>query len=107
MAKGAIGKQIVTNKIAEAFGADYIGEVDKKLYVWTVENGERIQIAISLTCPKVMVESGAAAAPVEVCDIGGGGFNWDDDAPASKPAPAEISVDEQKNIQNLMEQLGL
>jgi hypothetical protein len=105
MAKGAIGKQIVTNKIAEAFGADYIGEVDKKLYVWTVENGERIQIAISLTCPKVMVESGAA--PTQVVESGGG-FDWDA-APVAPVAtqPAEISVDEQKNIQDLMAQLGL
>ena len=47
MAKGAIAKQVVINKIAEAFGADYIGEVDKKLYVWADENGEKIQIAIA------------------------------------------------------------
>jgi hypothetical protein len=104
MAKGAIGKQIVTNKIAEAFGADYIGEVDKKLYVWTVENGERIQIAISLTCPKVMVEGGAA--PTAVVE-NGGGFDWDATPVGPTAQPAEISVDEQKNIQDLMAQLGL
>ena len=46
MAKGAIGKQNVINKIQQAFGADYIGEYDKKIYVWTQENGERIQIAL-------------------------------------------------------------
>ena len=51
MAKGTIGKQNVINKIKQAFGADYIGEYDKKIYVWTTENGERIQIALSLTCP--------------------------------------------------------
>ena len=104
MAKGAIGKQIVTNKIAEAFGADYIGDVDKKLYVWTVENGERIQIAISLTCPKTMVEGGAA--PTAVVESGGG-FDWDAAPVAPVSAPVEISVDEQKNIQDLMAQLGL
>ena len=104
MAKGAVGKQNVTNKIAEAFGADYIGEVDKKLYVWTVENGERIQIAITLTCPKVQVESGAAPVPVVES---GGGFDWDA-APVKPTAPPqEISVDEQKNIADLMAQLGL
>lgn len=42
MARGAIGKQNVSKKIAEIFGADFIGEYDKKLYVWTQENGERI-----------------------------------------------------------------
>ena len=33
MAKGAIGKQNVIQKIAEAFGKDFIGEHDKKIYV--------------------------------------------------------------------------
>ena len=50
MAKGAIGKQNVIKKIQTAFGADFIGEYDKKIYVYTQENGERIQIALSLTC---------------------------------------------------------
>ena len=35
MAKGTIGKQNVINKIKQAFGADFIGEYDKKIYVWT------------------------------------------------------------------------
>ena len=41
MAKGTIAKQNVINKIAQTFGADYIGEVDKKIYVWAEENGEK------------------------------------------------------------------
>ena len=52
MAKGAVAKQAVINRIAEAFGTDFIGEVDKKVYVWATENGERVQIAMALTCPK-------------------------------------------------------
>lgn len=34
MAKGAIGKQNVMDKIKTAFGSDFIGEYDKKIYVW-------------------------------------------------------------------------
>ena len=41
--KGALAKEAVAKKIAEAFGSDYIGESDKKLYVWGDENGEKIQ----------------------------------------------------------------
>ena len=107
MAKGAIGKQLVTNKIAEAFGEDYIGEVDKKLYVWTVENGERIQIALALTCPKNPIETGAAPTPVAVGESDGG-FNWDEPvAPVAASQPVLIEADEQANIQKLMEQLDL
>lgn len=42
MAKGAIAKEAVAKKIAQIFGADFVGEFDKKLYVWAEENGEKI-----------------------------------------------------------------
>ena len=104
MAKGAIGKQNVTNKIKEAFGADFIGEYDKKIYVWTTENGERIQIALSLTCPKV---------PVAISDNPTtGDFNFEDDAPnvvvaAGAYQPAEITKEERERVNDLMKRLGL
>jgi hypothetical protein len=104
MAKGTIGKQQVADKIKAAFGQDWIGEYDKKYYVWTTENGERIQIAISMTCPKVQVEV-AATTP-------GGDFNFEDDAPAAPVvatgfAPAEITDEERNNIIEMMKALGL
>ena len=104
MAKGNIAKSKVTEKIKEAFGADYIGEYDKKWYVWSQENGERVQIAISLTCPKVPVE--VSNAPVA------GDFNFEDDAPTTVVAaggfqPAEITEDERDKVRDLMKVLGL
>jgi hypothetical protein len=104
MAKGAIAKQAVIDKMKSAFGADFIGEYDKKIYVWAVENGERVQIALSLTCPKVQVE--VAAAPVS------GDWNFEDDAPATVVAagpyqPAEITAEEKDRIAQLMSELGL
>lgn len=33
MAKGSIAKEVITKKLKEAFGSDFIGEVDKKIYV--------------------------------------------------------------------------
>lgn len=104
MAKGAIGKQNVINKIQQAFGADYIGEYDKKIYVWTTENGERIQIAMSLTCPKVQVS--VADTPVT------GDFNFEDDAPnvvvaAGAYQPADITPEERERVNDLIKKLGL
>ena len=104
MAKGTIGKQNVINKIKQAFGADFIGEYDKKIYVWTTENGERIQIALSLTCPKV---------PVAISDNPTtGDFNFEDDAPnvvvaAGAYQPAEITKEERERVNYLMKRLGL
>ena len=104
IAKGSIGKQNVINKIKAAFGADFIGEYDKKIYVWTQENGERIQIALSLTCPKVQVA--VANTPVT------GDFNFEDDAPSTVVAagafqPADITPEERARVNDLMEKLGL
>lgn len=104
MAKGTIGKANVIKKIKQAFGADYIGEYDKKIYVYTQENGERIQIAISLTCPKVQVA--VADAPAT------GDFNFEDDAPSTVVAagafqPADITTAERERVNDLMKKLGL
>ena len=103
MAKGTNAKNAVINKIAMAFGTDYIGEVDKKVYVWADDGGEKVQIAIALTCPKNPVETGGVStAPVS-------GWDFSDNvvtasAPASK---AEITPEEQARIADMMSRLGL
>lgn len=104
MAKGANAKVEVQKKIAQAFGNNYIGEYDKKIYVWANDGGETVQIAISLTCPKVPVE--ISAAPVT------GDFNFEDDTPnvvvaAGAYQPAEISVEERARVNDLMKMLDL
>ena len=107
MAKGAIAKQEVINKIAAAFGDSYIGEYDRKQYVWANENGERVQIAITLTCPKTPIEIAS-----NVSDDGGD-WNFTDDTPKATPvavsnaAPAEITEAEKQNIADLLLKLGL
>lgn len=103
MAKGANAKNAVINKIAMAFGTDYIGEIDKKVYVWADDGGEKVQIAIALTCPKNPVEtSGVSAAPVS-------GWDFSDKAvTASTPvSKAEITPEEQARIADMMSRLGL
>lgn len=58
MSKGAAAKERVTNKIISAFGSDFIAIDDKKkIYVWADDNGEKVQIALSLTMPKITIEA--------------------------------------------------
>lgn len=103
MAKGTNAKNAVINKIAMAFGTDYIGDIDKKVYVWADDGGEKVQIAIALTCPKNPVETGGVStAPVS-------GWDFSDNvvtasAPVSK---AEITPEEQARIADMMSRLGL
>jgi len=106
MAKGSIAKQNVLKKIQAAFGEDFIGEYDKKVYVWASENGERIQIALSMTCPKVQIEVDNS--------LSAGDFNFEDQGGFAVPVmsqpetgPVEITDEERKNIEDIMARLGL
>lgn len=105
MAKGAIAKEVVAKKIAQAFGADFVGEYDKKLYVWAEENGEKVQIAISMTCPKNPV------GDIDFSAEPGNSLNFEDMSAApiagGNAASAEVTDEEKKNIAELMARLGL
>jgi hypothetical protein len=107
MAKGTQAKQLVVNKIKEAFGENFVGEVDKKIYLWSQENGERVQVAISLTCPKtpIVIDNTVTTS--------GGDWDFTDEGSfstavaVSAAAPAEITEEEKANIAELMKKLGL
>ncbi len=106
MAKGAEAKANVVKKIQAAFGADFVGEYDKKVYVWSQENGERVQIAISMTCPK----SPVGVVNTASMDFGGDlDFEKMGDGPVAQTTfvPAEISEEEQQTVADLMAKLGL
>lgn len=98
MAKGAIAKELVAKKIAEAFGEDYLGEQDKKIYVQAYEGGEKVQVAISMTCPKnpiggmnfEMIQTNATASVATI-----------------KPEATEITSAEQTKINELINMLGI
>ena len=105
MAKGQIAKDLVEKKIISAFGADYVGTFDKKIYVTAMENGEKVQIAIALTCPKVPI---TVDNTVQIGD-----YNFEDPTPTVATSatgtftPAEISEEERKTVADLMARLGL
>ena len=104
MARGATAKEKVESKIKEAFGADFVGIYDKKIYVWADDGGERVQIAISMTCPKTTVGA------VDLTAAAGGGHDFSDPEVVVAPTtsqPAEITEEEQKNIEDLIAALGL
>lgn len=106
MAKGSVAKSKVAKMLADAFGKDFIGEYDKKYYVQAEENGERVQVAIALTCPKNPID---VAGYVNI----GSKMNFEDTSPktiatvASSKVNMEISEEEKKNIADMMARLGL
>lgn len=101
MARGANAKVQVENIIRDAFGSNFLGTAEKKLYVKADDgNGEMVDIAITLTCPKVPFNSG----------VGEDGLDFDNMPSASKPTefkPAEITTEETENIRKMLAELGL
>ena len=106
MAKGQEAKDRVVKKIQEIFGADFIGEYDKKIYVYSQEKGEKMQVAISLTCPKVPIDVSGAPIPNF-----SGGLDFENMGVAvvtpTEFVPAEISDEEKQTVADLMARLGL
>ena len=95
--KGSVAKLFVENKIKEMFGEDFVGSADKKLYVLADDGGQKVQIAISLTCPKVGL------------DIEGKGFVDDTGIIGTYTGEPviEITPEEEENIQTLIKKLNL
>lgn len=90
--RGTIAKNYVGNKIIADFQDDFLGVVDKKIYLKIDDGGEIVPIAISLTCPKT--------APFDITDAGAG-------ASAGALTTSEITDEEKKNVHDLMMGLGL
>lgn len=57
--RGEGAKNNVVKKIQEAFGEDFIGIRDKKIYVNAIDSpsNEKLQIAITLTLPKATIDT--------------------------------------------------
>lgn len=103
-AKGALAKEDVMNKILEVFPGSF--KYEKELRIPMMENGEMLQIKVTLTAAKNMVENGADVAMP--CDMSGS-F-----APTSVPAQlkhdavaVEPTAAEKQNIKTLAAMLGL
>lgn len=60
MAKGSISKETITNQILAAFPGSF--KYDKEIRIPIMEDGEMIQIKVTLTAAKVNVEAGGDTA---------------------------------------------
>ena len=101
MARGNIAKEAVIATLKEAFGSNFLGEKDKKYYV-IADDGENgfVQIAISLTCPKVEIEFAETPSSEAERDN-------NTQSTVSAPEPVEFTQEEQDNIDRLMKMFNL
>ncbi len=98
MAKGAITKSKIIDKILATFPGSFTYNDGKEIRINDTENGEPVQIKITLTCATKPVESDA--------------INFADDGavPAkegTQQGPAEPTEEEKERLTKLLNQLGL
>jgi hypothetical protein len=106
-ARGTIAKTNVENVIKEAFGENFAGIADKKLYVWCDDGGEKVQIAITLTCPKTNVDFGDNTGGfIEAGPATGLVGSYVGKRVTIEPI-VEMTPEEEKNIATLIARLGL
>lgn len=94
--RGAVSKQTVIDKILETFQGSFI--YGKELRIPMIEDGEQVEIKVTLACAKTNVGDGAVAGDFESGNAVQASVT---EAPA-KPTQAEID-----NISKLMDRLGL
>ena len=101
MARGSESKDKITKEILEHFKGAFI--FDKEIRIPIEENGEIVQIKVTLTCAKENVEvgqenalPGAAAAPAQ--------FTLQERPNYKEIVPTE---EEKQNVNNLLQALGL
>ena len=94
MAKGNKAKEQITDLIVNALGDSFIKIADKKIYAWAQDEGnERVQIAISMTMPKVQVEAGTKTST---------GAAWEDSSINTKRNNAiELSPEDSDQVERL------
>ncbi len=101
--RGDLAKQSAIATIQEAFGENFVGLVDKKLYINVKDgsNGEVVQLAITLTMPKTQVTADAVLVAAPKVDTNAAA--WE-----SKPStPTKLSADDEKKVADLCARLGI
>lgn len=101
-AKGTVAKERLINQLIQVNSEKYVGCFDKKYYFWSEEDGERVQVCISMTCPKTPIEAPAPQIKSSQAIIA-----EDMNVGAAKTDLAEITQDEKQVIADLMARLGL
>ena len=114
MAKGAVAKQEIFDKMLKTFGGSFMYNGGKELRIPWNENGVDVQIKVALTCAKDNV----FAPGMHGDPVGEPGERGIENAATAQeagqfmnfPEPhkkAQITEEEKKNVEDLMKALGL
>lgn len=103
-ARGSVLKQEVATKILAAFPGSFLYNDGKEIRINGVEDGQNLQIKVTLTCAKVAVEGG------EDTVLPGENIKTASSAQAittSEKVPQEPTNEEKERLKTLLNQLGM
>lgn len=108
MAKGGTSKDKIIDALKAALPEHWVGMDDKKRAVFEfVEDGEPVQVAISMVCPKILIPRQGAPTPTITTPSSDAGAFVTAEAAAKEKEKLEISDEERKNVETLLDNLGI
>lgn len=105
MAKGALAKENIINKILETFEGAF--KYDKEIRIPMMENGEEVQIKVALTCAKTNVDRGEDVAIPGASTVKASTTTTSATVSKVSATVAEPTEEEKKNVEDLLIKLGL
>lgn len=105
MAKGALAKENIINKILEIFEGAF--KYDKEIRIPMMENGEEVQIKVALTCAKTNVDRGEDVAIPGASTVKASTTTASATVSKVSTTVAEPTEEEKKNVEDLLIKLGL
>lgn len=108
MAKGGTSKDKIIDALKAALPEHWVGIDDKKRAVFEfVEDGEPVQVAITMVCPKTLIPRQGAPTPTITTPSSDAGAFVTAEAAAKEKERLEISDEERKNVETLLDNLGI
>lgn len=104
-ARGSVAKEEITNKILAEFPGSF--KFDKEIRIPVMENGELVQIKITLTAAKVNVENGGDTATPGADLIKGMTQTVEGQVVDSTTMSIEPTPEEKENVRILLSKLNL
>lgn len=97
MAKGAIAKKEIMQKIIEMFPGSFLYNNDKEVRINSTEEGNPVQIKITLTCAKTPVENENGIFEINNSNV----IEFKDDTPKPQDI-VEPTEEEKANLKTLL-----
>lgn len=108
MAKGGTSKDKIIDALKAALPEHWVGVDDKKRAVFEfMEDGEPIQVAVALSCPKTLIPRQGTPSPTITTPSSDTGAFVTAEAAAKEKEKLEISDEERKNVDTLLTNLGI